>query len=204
MNDWVWGCWVQEFRLIRSVTSFEKFTRNLLNFSVALYRTTEIKLKFQFVYFICKLVLWFTMPPIKAVMHDCFFDTFPFFLTSFTIPFIKYNTVESRSYDDFHQWYANFFLSLFFKYPYYFSWLNYLRVVFVELLNLHLLIPKRKWGWETRIRCVPRFELKQQSHSLHNLFSQLKIQCWKFEKLFRLFLHFNRLSINCDICCSVQ
>lgn len=66
------------------------------------------------VYFICKLVLWFTMPPIKAVMHDCFFDTFPFFLTSFTIPFIKYNTVESRSYDDFHQWYANFFsLSLF-------------------------------------------------------------------------------------------
>lgn len=59
------------------------------------------------VYFICKLVLWFTMPPIKQrVMHDCFFDSFHLkrhFNRDHIFPFI------SSSYDDFHQWYANFF-----------------------------------------------------------------------------------------------
>lgn len=55
------------------VTSFQ-IHWNLLDFSVALC-VSHRNVEFHFILY-ANWFLWFTMPPIKAVMHDCFFDSF--------------------------------------------------------------------------------------------------------------------------------
>lgn len=180
-------------------------------------------------YFICKLVLWFTMPPIKAVMHDCFFDSFLFLYikprADFTLRISIHQICIHKHYwiqlvRRFSSMICKFFsLLLSFKYPYTFLWAKYtlyLRIVLLllfslflfELLNLHLLIGEKemrlrnlKFKMIDAILLCCSVTLPSLNLFSPNIFKKNIQNVISREKLFRfLFVHFNRLSINCDIC----
>lgn len=162
---------VQEFCFISPAT-FE-IHRNLLNFSVALFQPKDVD--FSLFYMQIGVVIYNAEQDRdrERVMHDCFFDSFH--LKAFgrdKFPFIRSN---SSSYDDFHQWYANFFLSStsLNSLTLYFIGIACLLTVFecrlcVELLNLHLLMQK-----EISLLRNPEKNVWIVKTNTSNLFSQL-------------------------------
>lgn len=115
----------------------------------------------------------------KAVMHDCFFDSFH--LVTFAKPSFPY-VFHSGSYDDVHQWYANFFFSSSLNYP-----------CCLSCFSISYWVSNIFEGNEAEklVLCV---QLELNPICSHN--SKTNGNFWK---LFWFFLHFNRLSINCDI-----